>query len=54
MVSGLGKLYDPWGNIVSWACEFSVVGVKYRLFAETADRLAPVDLSAHLPVERPV
>jgi ABC-type bacteriocin/lantibiotic exporter with double-glycine peptidase domain len=40
IVGGLGKLNDPWGDIVNWAREFSVVSVKYRLFADAADRLA--------------
>jgi ABC-type bacteriocin/lantibiotic exporter with double-glycine peptidase domain len=39
MVGGLGKLNDPWGDIVNWAREFSVVGVKYRLFAGAANWL---------------
>jgi ABC-type bacteriocin/lantibiotic exporter with double-glycine peptidase domain len=39
IVSGLGKLNDPWGDLVNWAREFSVVGVKYRLFAEAVSRL---------------
>jgi ABC-type bacteriocin/lantibiotic exporter with double-glycine peptidase domain len=39
IVGGLGKLNDPWGDLVNWAREFSVVGVKYRLFADAADRL---------------
>src|SRR5689334_2296986 len=39
VASGLGKLNDPWGDLVNWAREFSVVGVKYRLFAEAADWL---------------
>ncbi|HSH99604.1 MAG TPA: hypothetical protein VLA02_03300 [Reyranella sp.] len=39
IASGLGKLNDPWGDLVNWAREFSVVGVKYRLFAEGADWL---------------
>jgi ABC-type bacteriocin/lantibiotic exporter with double-glycine peptidase domain len=34
VVAGLGKLNDPWGDLVSWGREFSVVGVKYRLFAD--------------------
>ena len=33
VVAGLGKLNDPWGDLVSWGREWSVVGVKYRLFA---------------------
>jgi ABC-type bacteriocin/lantibiotic exporter with double-glycine peptidase domain len=40
IVGGLGKLNDPWGDLVNWAREFSVVGVKYRLFATAANRLA--------------
>ena len=39
MVGGLGKLNDPWGEIVNWAREFSVVSVKYRLFADAANWL---------------
>ena len=34
IVSGLGKLNDPWGDLVNWAREFSVDSVKYRLFAD--------------------
>jgi ABC-type multidrug transport system fused ATPase/permease subunit len=34
VVSGLGKLKDPWGDLVSWAREFSVDSVKYRLFVD--------------------
>lgn len=45
IVGGLGKLNDPWGDLVSWFREFSVVRVKYRLYAEAADwltgRLSP-------------
>ena len=37
MVGGLGKLNDPWGDVVNWAREFSVVSVKYRLFAEAVN-----------------
>jgi hypothetical protein len=40
IVSGLGKLKDPWGDIVNWSREFSVVSVKYRLFADAANWLA--------------
>lgn len=39
IASGLGKINDPWGDLVNWAREFSVVGVKYRLFAQAADWL---------------
>ena len=40
IVGGLGKLNDPWGDLVNWARELSVVGIKYRLFADAVDRLA--------------
>jgi ABC-type bacteriocin/lantibiotic exporter with double-glycine peptidase domain len=39
MVGGLGKLNDPWGDLVNWARELSVVSVKYRLFADAVDWL---------------
>ncbi len=34
IVVGLGRLNDPWSDLVSWGREFSVVSVKYRLFAD--------------------
>jgi len=51
IVGGLGKLNDPWGDIVNWAREFSVVSVKYRLFTDAADRLAAASppVNADLP-----
>lgn len=39
IVGGLGKLNDPWGDLVNWAREFAVVGVKYRLFADAVNGL---------------
>ncbi len=39
IVGGLGKLNDPWGDLVNWARELSVVDVKYRLFAKAAIKL---------------
>ena len=61
IVGGLGKLNDPWGDLVDWAREFSVVRVKYRLFTEAANWLigvqqgapAPDYPSPPLPVGRP-
>ena len=40
IVSGMGKLNDPWGDLVNWARELSVVGVKYRLYIDALDRLS--------------
>ena len=38
IVSGLGKLNDPWGDLVNWGREFSVDSMKYRLFADAVGR----------------
>lgn len=40
IVGGLGKLNDPWGDLVNWARDFAVVGMKYRLFSEVVNRLS--------------
>ena len=40
IVGGMGKLNDPWGDLVNWARERSVVQVKYRLFADAMDHLS--------------
>ncbi|MGH8430786.1 MAG: ABC transporter ATP-binding protein, partial [Solimonas sp.] len=37
VVAGLGKLNDPWRDLVSWAREWSVDSVKYRLFADAVN-----------------
>jgi len=49
IVGGLGKLNDPWGDFVNWAREFSVVGVKYRLFAGVVNRHAAAPSRPTLP-----
>jgi ABC-type multidrug transport system fused ATPase/permease subunit len=38
VVSGLGKLKDPWSDLVNWGRELSVDSVKYRLFADALGR----------------
>lgn len=42
VAGGLGKLNDPWGDLVDWARELSVVRVKYRLFVEAASWLTGI------------
>jgi ABC-type multidrug transport system fused ATPase/permease subunit len=37
VVSGLGKLKDPWTDLVSWGRELSVGSVKYGLFVTAVD-----------------
>ncbi|MGE5150920.1 MAG: ABC transporter transmembrane domain-containing protein [Rhodospirillaceae bacterium] len=46
IVGGLGKLIDPWGDLIDWVREYSVVSVKYRLFAEAAEWLGAVPAGA--------
>ncbi len=48
IVGGMGKLNDPWGDLVNWARELSVVEVKYRLFVDALKRLG--DVAFHHPV----
>ena len=38
VVSGLGKIKDPWDDLVSWGRELSVDSVKYRLFVDAVGR----------------
>lgn len=38
VISGLGKLKDPWSDLVSWGRELSVDSVKYRLFVDAVGR----------------
>ena len=42
IVGGMGKLNDPWGDLVNWGRELSVVEVKYRLFVAALDHLADI------------
>lgn len=39
IASGLGRLNDPWGDLVNWWREAAVATVKYRLFAQAITRL---------------
>jgi ABC-type bacteriocin/lantibiotic exporter with double-glycine peptidase domain len=38
IVAGLGRLNDPWGDLVGWWRELSVVSMKYLLFAQVVNR----------------
>ncbi|HEX2581954.1 MAG TPA: ABC transporter ATP-binding protein [Dongiaceae bacterium] len=39
-VSGLDKINDPWGDIVNWYRDFSVIDVKYRLISDVVENTA--------------
>jgi ABC-type multidrug transport system fused ATPase/permease subunit len=38
-ISGLGKLNDPWGDLVNWFRDMTVNRVKYRLVREALERM---------------
>lgn len=39
-VSGLGRVNDPWGDLVNWFREATAVGMRYRLVAEAVQWLS--------------
>jgi ABC-type multidrug transport system fused ATPase/permease subunit len=39
-ISGIGRLNDPWGDLVNYFRDVNVVQVKYRLLADAVDQLA--------------
>jgi ABC-type multidrug transport system fused ATPase/permease subunit len=39
-ISGLAKVNDPWGDIVNWFREMTVVGMRYRLVSDAMRWLA--------------
>jgi ABC-type bacteriocin/lantibiotic exporter with double-glycine peptidase domain len=43
IIGGMAKLNDPWGDLVNWGRELSVVEVKYRLFVDAIARLVASD-----------
>jgi ABC-type multidrug transport system fused ATPase/permease subunit len=40
-LSGIGRLNDPWGDLVNYFRDVNVTQIKYRLLAEAVGRLAP-------------
>ena len=49
IVAGIGRLNDPWGDLVNWWRELAVVSMKYRLFAQAVDQLETNTLPATMP-----
>jgi len=39
-ISGLSRLVDPWGDLVTYFRDISVTNVKYRLLANTVNQIA--------------
>jgi len=40
-ISGIGRLNDPWGDLVNYFRDVNVTQVKYRLLADAVDQLIP-------------
>ena len=44
-ISGIGRLNDPWGDLVNYFRDVNVTQIKYRLLAEAVNQLAPAGLA---------
>jgi ABC-type multidrug transport system fused ATPase/permease subunit len=42
-ISGIGRMNDPWGDLVNYFRDLNVTQVKYRLLADAVDQLAPAN-----------
>lgn len=51
-ISAVGRLNDPWGDLVNYFRDLSVTQVKYRLVADRVNQLS--DSRATLPMERAI
>ncbi len=55
-ISGIGRLNDPWGDLVNYFRDVNVAQIKYRLLADAVNQLAPAGLAdsraARSPEER--
>jgi ABC-type bacteriocin/lantibiotic exporter with double-glycine peptidase domain len=40
-ISGIGRINDPWGDLVNYFRDLNVTQVKYRLLADAVDQLSP-------------
>ena len=51
-ISGIGRLNDPWGDLVNYFRDISVTQIKYRLLADAVTQLAPpaIGESAAAPI----
>jgi ABC-type multidrug transport system fused ATPase/permease subunit len=44
-ISGIGRMNDPWGDLVNYFRDLNVTQVKYRLLADAVDQLGPDGLA---------
>ena len=40
-ISGIGRLNDPWGDLVNYFRDVNVTQIKYRMLADAVNQLAP-------------
>jgi ABC-type bacteriocin/lantibiotic exporter with double-glycine peptidase domain len=44
-ISGIGRLNDPWGDLVNYFRDVNIAPIKYGLLADAVNQLAPADLA---------
>jgi ABC-type bacteriocin/lantibiotic exporter with double-glycine peptidase domain len=44
-ISGIGRVKDPWGDLVHYFRDANLTQIKYRLVAEAVNQLSPADLA---------
>jgi ABC-type multidrug transport system fused ATPase/permease subunit len=44
-ISGIGRLNDPWGDLVNYFRDVNIAQIKYRLLADAVNQLAPAGLA---------
>ncbi len=44
-ISGIGRVKDPWGDLVHYFRDANLTQIKYRLMAEAVNQLSPADLA---------
>jgi ABC-type multidrug transport system fused ATPase/permease subunit len=44
-ISGIGRLNDPWGDLVNYFRDINVTQIKYRLLADAVNQLTPAGLA---------
>jgi hypothetical protein len=44
-ISGIGRLNDPWGDLVNYFRDVNVTQIKYRLLVDAINQLTPAGLA---------
>ena len=48
-ISGIGRLNDPWGDLVNYFRDVNLTQIKYRMLADAVNQLAPAALDRTVP-----